>query len=71
MNLKTQNSEAKRGSALIMCVRVFKQVQWKQICVQIYLNKGKGKVHLCTALTAQKGSRGIALLFLDHDIRSG
>jgi len=37
--------------------------------------EGKGKVHpckalrLCTGRTAQRGSRGIALLFLDHGTR--
>jgi len=40
-------------------------------------NKDKGKVHpgtgirLCTGLTAHRGSRGIALLFLDHGTRRG
>jgi len=39
----------------------------------------KGKVHpctvqalrLCTGRTAHRGSRGVALLFLDHDTRRG
>ena len=33
--------------------------------------KGKGKVHPCTDRTAHRGSRGIALLFLDHGTRKG
>ena len=28
-------------------------------------------LRLCTGLTADRGSRGIALLFLDHDTRRG
>ena len=32
------------------------------------VGKGKGKVHPTTGHTAQKGSRGIALLFLDTTI---
>jgi len=41
-----------------------------------YVKKGKGKGHLvqalrlCTGRTARKGSRGIALHFLDHGTRS-
>ena len=75
MDLKTQNSEAKRSAALIMRVRFIKSVQWKQICVQICLNEGKVKgallYRLCTGRTAQTGSTGIALLFLDHGNRRG
>ena len=33
--------------------------------------KGKGKVHPCTGHTAYRGSRGIALPFLDHGTRRG
>jgi hypothetical protein len=38
MDLKTQNSEVKSRTALIMRVRFIKLVQWKQNCVQICLN---------------------------------
>jgi hypothetical protein len=33
--------------------------------------KGKGKVHPCTGTEAHRGSRGIALPFLDHGTRRG
>ena len=47
--------------------------------MKFLLAKGKVKVEftlvqalrLCTGCTAHRGSRGIALLFLDHSIRRG
>jgi hypothetical protein len=51
--------------------------KYRLLSLGLVLCKGKGKVHLCTGTevlyrpTAHRGSRGIALLFHDHDTRSG
>ena len=48
--------------------------QYEGLCLQLHLHKEKSKVNytlvqalrFCTGRTAQRGSRGVALLFLDH-----